>query len=204
MKVYTNMKVIFLDIDGVLHSFNYEKHLIKKSMSPFDNEGAIFDPQCVSALSRLVEVTNVELVIHSSWKDCEDKAKALRIMRNIWSVRNLPGHVFDITPTLSMEDMMRLYGIKATTKWKGYEIKAWLDEHPDCEKFVIIDDQRIYLSEQRNMVVLTDGKDGLTMRNVRQAIKKLDVKQKDYNQHTANAWKCLSKCIKGNFCLFLF
>lgn len=118
------MKAIFLDIDGVLHSYNHEEALIKQGISPFDKEGAIFDPLCVRALSSLIELTNAEVVIHSSWKDCEDTVKALRIMREIWSIRNLPGHILDVTPTLQVEDMMRLYGIKSTSSWKGYEIKT--------------------------------------------------------------------------------
>jgi len=172
--IETDMKIIFLDIDGVLHSYNYEQALVEKGLSQFDREGAIFDPQCISALARLIEATGAEIVIHSSWKDCEDKGKALCVMREIWSVRRLPGHVLDVTPTLSVEDMAWLYGIRSTTAWKGYEIKTWLAKYPDCAEYVIIDDQNICLPEQRKMAIKTDGRRGLTAADADKAKKILD------------------------------
>ena len=56
-------KIIFLDIDGVLSPrwWNSDKQS--------DNYGCLFDAKAVANLAKIVEETDAEIVISSSWKN---------------------------------------------------------------------------------------------------------------------------------------
>lgn len=56
------MKVIFLDIDGVLNTKYWENMKVR------DQYGHTFDPNSVANLARIIEETGAEIVISSSWK----------------------------------------------------------------------------------------------------------------------------------------
>jgi len=70
------MKVIFLDIDGVLNVIP-QGH---------DKYGGIFHPEFVENLRTIIEATDAKIVISSTWR-----MSGLNIMKEMWSARNLPG-----------------------------------------------------------------------------------------------------------------
>ncbi len=165
-----NYPIIFLDIDGVLRSIKYEKFRISHNLPWFDTNGPLFDPNCITALSTLINATDAKLVIHSSWKDGRTSASPLSIIRKIWGDRNLPGELVDITPTLSSDELMNLYGLNVTKKWKGYEIDLWLSQNTAYDSYVIIDNQDIVLDYQKKFFVRTNGKKGLQNSDIKKAI----------------------------------
>lgn len=131
------MKVLFLDIDGVLNSTRSAvahdgfPHLLTP------DHMQMFDICAVGLVRKLCEETGAAVVISSSWRvfhNHQDIGKALK----------LP--VIDATP--------RLHAIR------GEEIKAWLEAN-SVTKYAIVDDDSDMLPEQMPFFVKTDVKNGL-------------------------------------------
>lgn len=135
------MKVIFLDIDGVLN-------VIPKSHDDF---GGTFHEDFVENLRRIIDETGAKIVISSSWR-----FSGLEWMQKMWQFRNLPGDVIDVTTAFADKKLNLNY-------WdvvRGHEIKVWLDAHTDIENYVILDDDLDMLDEQmNNYVQCSDNKD---------------------------------------------
>lgn len=157
------MKVIFLDIDGVLNTevfqraffgilgrLNIERPEAKKIAKAElrDEYGIMFDPMAVDMLEWIIKDTGAKIVISSTWR-----MSGLTIMQEMWKHRNLPGEIIDITP-----NHMRRTG---STLQRGKEIQEWLDANP-VESYVIIDDDADMEPEQLPFFVQTDYQYGLT------------------------------------------
>ena len=61
-------KVIFLDFDGVLNTEYYQGFLMYHGKTWQDQYGAFFDPEAILQLKRIIDATNADIVIESSWK----------------------------------------------------------------------------------------------------------------------------------------
>ncbi len=130
------MKVIFLDIDGVLNSRRYDLYR-------GDEDGTI-DESRLPILKQIVDETDAKIVLTSTW-------------RHHWDPDGL--ETDDVGAAL--EDTFEQYGISLYDKTselydRAEEIKAWLDEHPDTESFVIIDDIRFGWGKLDENLVNTD------------------------------------------------
>lgn len=152
------MKVIFLDIDGVLNVIG----------QGWDEYGQLFHPHLEDNLREVINKTSAKIVVSSTWR-----MSGLDIMKEMWEKRNLPGEVIDITPNLKR-------GIR------GEEIEQWLQGNKNITNYCIIDDNDDILESQRNNFVLTsnniDHEDcvdlgyGLTKQCAQQVIKILNKK----------------------------
>ena len=155
-------KVIFLDIDGVLSPRWWDSD--KQS----DNYGRLFDAKAVANLSKIVEETEAEIVISSSWKNV-----GLVELQNMWRDRNLPGKIVDITPDY-MSDELLLKEDSADMDYlyeRGSEIQGWLLLHgDDVGRYVIIDDMDDILPEQQSHFVQTDPEVGITNDDVKKVV----------------------------------
>ena len=77
-------KIIFLDFDGVLNIEHYQG-LLQYQGKPWQDEyGAFFDPKAVKQLKRIIDATDADIVVESSWKYL-----GLDAMKELWEVRNL-------------------------------------------------------------------------------------------------------------------
>ena len=115
-----NMKILFLDVDGVLNC----EYTFKKSRK--DGEIMGLDPYMVLLVDRIVQATGCKVVLSSSWR-YDEKSKEI-VMKAVPFV--------DITPMSK--------GLHV----RGWEIKAWLEAHPEVEKYAILDDNDDMLTEQ--------------------------------------------------------
>lgn len=137
------MKVIFLDIDGVLNVYCQGR----------DEYGCTFHKHFEDNLKWIIEETGAKIVISSTWR-----RDGLDVMQNLWKHRNLPGEVIDITPT---EVDVVEYG---TCEFydlvdRGHEIQQWINDH-NIDNYVIIDDDNDMLPSQRgNFVRTANNKD---------------------------------------------
>ena len=124
-------KIIFLDFDGVLNTEHYQS-LLQYQGKPWQDEyGAFFDPKAVKQLKRIIDATDADIVVESSWKYL-----GLDAMKELWEVRNLPGTIIDITPSL-------------LGKNKGVEIASWLSKYAKQDiRYVIIDDEYVLIDSQ--------------------------------------------------------
>ena len=155
-------KVIFLDIDGVLNPKWWDSD--KQS----DNYGRLFDAKAVANLSKIIEETEADIVISSSWKNI-----GLVELQNMWRDRGLPGKLVDITPDY-MSDELLLKEDSSNMDYlyeRGSEIQGWLLLHgDDVGRYVIIDDMDDILPEQLSHFVQTDPEFGITIDDVKKIV----------------------------------
>ena len=119
-----DMKIIFLDFDGVMDTAYYDLVVTKEGLPEKDSYGTVFDPDCVRNLKEIIDETGADIVVTSTCK----YFMTYKDFLDMWEHRNLPGFVTDVTPTLSAKSK------------RGDEIDAWLDECPAECQYVIIDD----------------------------------------------------------------
>ncbi|MFW6225708.1 MAG: HAD domain-containing protein [bacterium] len=134
------MKVIFLDIDGVLNVIPTD----------IDKFGCTFHDNFVDNLRWIIEETGAKIVISSTWR-----MGGLKYIRDMWEFRNYPGEIIDITPTCKEVVHMGIREFYDLVD-RGDEIKLWLD-HYDVDNYVIIDDDNDMLPEQLNNFVRTSN-----------------------------------------------
>lgn len=135
------MRVIFLDIDGVLNSARYDKN---KSAT----DGNI-DVSRLLLIKSLIDRTGANVVLSSSWrchwdplgKETNETGREIEDIFNQCSIK-----LFDRTPLLGGN--------------RSKEIRAWLSGREDVESFVIIDDIKFGWGELENYVVKTDYRIG--------------------------------------------
>ncbi len=130
------MKVIFLDIDGVLMTGRYRRLLDEQAdrLGPFVTDSVVlpFDPICLMQLKKVTEAADAYIVITSSWR-------MYRGCNPYWNsiVEQLRGsqleeRLLDVTPVLKEQSF-------TAPRWK--EIEYWLDERArPVDAFVILDD----------------------------------------------------------------
>lgn len=119
------MKVIFLDIDGVLVTRNS----IKYQYLNFPDETNIrFSKKAVKNLNKLIRLTGAKIVISSTWR----LFHSLEKLQNIFEEQKIKGKIISTT---SVE--------KATIEEdipRGQKIADWLEQNPEVKQYVIIDD----------------------------------------------------------------
>lgn len=136
------MKVIFLDIDGVINSHRtaYAFGGFPHGFEP--DQMKQFDHTAIALIQKLCEQEKAAVVLSSSW----------RIIHSIQEVAEGLGlPIMDKTPSL--------------TGPRGAEIAAWLARHPDVDQYAIVDDNSDMLESQRDHFVQTSEEDGLRYRD---------------------------------------
>lgn len=111
------MKIIFLDVDGVLNSDEYFDKIKNLDIQGIERD---IDVEKIKLLKKAIDATGAEVVLSSSW----------RYTRNAQYLKELLskyGIYVDSTPYIQNE--------------RGLEIRKWLSEHQDVEDFVILDDE---------------------------------------------------------------
>jgi len=139
-------KIIFIDIDGVLNSFDsmWALHAAWKDGIGVSRDayGQLFDQRCVTWLKHIVDRTGAEIVISSTWR-----SKGLHHMKQMWSDRSLPGEVIGVTPHIVDGASLFLQYPDISTSWRGFEIQQWLNNNLP-ERYVILDDESDMLPHQ--------------------------------------------------------
>jgi hypothetical protein len=127
------MKVIFLDVDGVLNDWD----------TPALSKYLWYKESCMKQLQLLVKNTGAKIVVSSTWKYSEELMTKLK---NVLEKYGLS--VYDVTPDLSD---------------KPPEIRAYLEVHPEVENYVILDDDdffhEFYTKQVRTLGYLRMGLD---------------------------------------------
>lgn len=172
------MKVIFLDIDGVLNVEVYltafwdickRINLARPQAASLrmdimrDEYGNLFCPLACRRLEWIVKETDAKIVISSTWR-----MSGLSVMQNMWKHRELSGEVIDITP-IHMKNRVKELSFTERCE-RGYEIKEWLSTHQEVESYVIFDDDDDMLPEQLENFIQTDEAYGITLKDAERAI----------------------------------
>lgn len=167
-------KIIFLDFDGVLNTEHNQNMLVYHGKAWKDKHGAFFDPEAVAQLERIIVETGADIVIESSWKYL-----GLEAMQQMWTDRNMPGHVVDVTPSSASDNWLLDANLDemdpAYIRCKGVEIASWIaDSLREETRYVIIDDEYVILDSQLPHFILTNPYDGITPELADRAIRILN------------------------------
>lgn len=162
------MRVIFLDIDGVLvnrASFRLPRVPWKgKTVS-----AARAHPDCVAALNRLTETTSAVFVLSSVWR-----MFGITFMRSWLKACGVKGKLIGMTPTIRETS-----GLITVQAERGIEIQAWLDAHEEqIKSFVILDDDAD-MAHLLPRLVHTQFEPGLTEQDATRAISFLATEASD-------------------------
>lgn len=178
------MKVIFLDFDGVISTYEKCWRL---------------DENKLRLIKEIIDNTKAKIVVSSSWKvgfhDVDSFADSLYnrsrnkeiITSNIfeWFANN----IYDITDN--------------NGSLRGDEIQRWIDNHEeDINSYVILDDDDDFNDDQLFHFIQTDTYEGITEREVKLSIKLLN-KEKIPNPIRLNLelitrWRNKCKGLDGN------
>jgi hypothetical protein len=135
------IKVIFLDIDGVLNVY-CESH---------DKWGCTFHQHLVDNLKWIIEETGAKIVVSSTWR-----FGGIQYLKDMWEARGLPGEIIDITP--DCHDLVNDGRFEYLDHVdRGHEIDYWLEGRTDILNYVIVDDDNDFLTHQRSRFVRTSN-----------------------------------------------
>lgn len=118
------MKIIMLDIDGVLNSLAYFEQ------NPCKGYVVISDFH-LQMLAKIYHTCDAKIVLSSSWRELDDETDIFSYQQYKYLVDELARYdmeIIDKTPYIDME--------------RPLEIKTWLDNQPNKDKikFVSLDD----------------------------------------------------------------
>lgn len=189
------MKIIFLDIDGVLNcedayrsgECQYQEWIWEDGRKDHYQR---FCSWSKDLLNKLIDETGAKIVISSTWR-----MSGIEFMRKVWELEEMSGEIIGITPSL------RTQGISIP---RGMEIKYFLEEdlkfshinwnedhqresmeRSGVENYIIIDDDSDMLYGQRNHFVHVlpspRNKRGFNKKYYNEALKKLNKDVVDLN-----------------------
>jgi len=158
------MKIIFLDIDGVLNS-NFWNNNHQKEIS----DGTLIDEEKVELLSKLTREMDAKVILHSGWKywfdnDMNPLRREAKKLKNLLEKYGI--EIEGMTPDLATEEIRRT---KKFSLVKADEILLWLSEHTQVDKWIVIDDLDLHNEEIEKRQIRTDSSVGLTVQNVEEA-----------------------------------
>jgi hypothetical protein len=146
------MRVIFLDIDGVLNHRGWMAYAQKKALarqealalSPIlaptlKNYKESIDPGALTLLHVLLEQTQAHIVVSSTWRKWHTVAELEGLLE--WPV-------LDVTPIAE----------RIGVTYRGECIAHWLSQHPEVTDYLIIDDDTDpYTPEHRMILTRIEG-----------------------------------------------
>jgi hypothetical protein len=147
------MKIIFLDIDGVLNS--------QRSFKINRNTGEqIYDhpfPYHVKKLNTILEKSGAKIVLSSAWRSMGRYA-----VNQIFKECGIIEQIFSMTPRMWVK--------------RGIEIQTWIDSHDELniESFCIIDDDSD-MEHLMPFLVKTKNETGLCEEHIKKALLLLNV-----------------------------
>lgn len=155
------MKIIFLDIDGVLNSTR-SSIALNNSGEPHVTGGLCFstipgyeikftqeyfklDPIAVALLKRVVEDSSAKIVISSTWRIGSCLEHFVKMFECYgWDTKDI---IIDLTSEIRVAGTIR-----------GHEVEKWLQSnaHLDITHYVIVDDNSDFLPSQKEHFVQTN------------------------------------------------
>lgn len=154
------MKAIFLDCDGVINSYDW--YISDRNPGNLHGQEGDIDPDTIERVKKICSETGAKIVLSSDWRISWPGSK-IRLER-----AGLEGLIIDKTPELIWTMMTRhdyMVGEDDEFRYeysRGREIDMWLEAHPECTNYVIIDDRMDFTEEQQPHFVHTNSKVGLT------------------------------------------
>lgn len=146
------MKVIFLDIDGVLNSENWYRPRLDGKRLDEDYPYSEIDPDAVSELNRIIFKTGAKVVVSSVWRLGRTPQELQRILQK----KGFSGDVISITPSMSFTRNTPM------TVPRGCEIEHWLEKEGKFQRVNWSKEEQLKYVEKakvKNYVILDDDSD---------------------------------------------
>lgn len=161
------MKVIFLDIDGVLNSdiwYQKQDNEVKKSK----DLKLHLDPHAIKLLNKIVVQTKSKIVLSSTWRRHYSLKEIGCIFKNIGFV----GEFISKTPDLVSLDENFIRG-NEILKWCKDNEAIIACKYHNFKSYVILDDKNDMLLWQKNNFIQMDRYCGITPSKASEVIKLL-------------------------------
>lgn len=159
-------KVLFLDIDGVLNSnFWNDSHQTEIS------DGTLIDEEKIKLLALLIRETDAKIILHSGWRfwfDAELKPLCTEANKLVELLAKENLYISGVTPDLTTKEIRKA---KKFSLVKADEILLWISLHKIVTKWVVLDDLDLHNDLIRQHQVKTDPTTGLTLEDVKLAVK---------------------------------
>ena len=135
---------IFLDVDGVLNDSQTQE------TAPSEYKGV--ENKYIAILKKIVDMLNAKIILVSDWKEdwtnnYEDCAEDMKYL--IDKLDNYDLEITDITID------------HKGTYYRGQGIKDWLENHPEADRYIILDDNGYdyYMHEdiRKNAITTING-----------------------------------------------
>ncbi len=151
------MKVLFLDVDGVLNNDDWCWELFYKYKVQVYRNNILYEPS-VLQLKRIVNETGCEIVVSSAW-------------------RKVPTAYEDLKNTLKRYGISVIGETPYVGGTRGDDIEAWFKENGNVEAYTILDDDSD-MDEHYGHLVQTNYFVGLTKEDADRCIEMLNGKEK--------------------------
>lgn len=151
------MKIIFLDIDGVVSTHRCQWQL---------------DPEKMELIKRICDATDAKIVITSSWRGHNLK----QTIKNLVDLEKEAGHQPFLYPELIVGCTDRMLTFKLGnqnipfTTPRGYEIDRYCFEHKEIESYVILDGDSDMLLKHKDKFIQTNDLLGISEEDAKKAI----------------------------------
>ncbi len=158
------MKVLFLDIDGVLNSERFRE----------EEPGQAVDRRAVGLLKRVIDATGAKLVLSSGWRFWFDDAMTPceECARHLCAILAEQGLVLSgKTPDFSTAEIR---AERTFSRVKAKEISAWLGAHPEAGQYAVLDDLELKDDEVNAHLIRVDGRIGLSEADAKRVVKRLN------------------------------
>lgn len=144
------MKLIFLDVDGVLNNANWAKEMEETGIYVYRD--GILNPDSMKLLSDLVYQTGAKIILSSSWRRCPELRQKLLETMKLYGLS-----ILDDTPYMG--------------SIRGEDIREWLKNHSGISSYIILDDDDDMLPNQKKFLVRTDFNKGFNYESYLKALK---------------------------------
>jgi hypothetical protein len=145
------MKVIFLDFDGVITTYNSKWKI---------------DMNNIKIINDICDKTNAKIVVTSSWR-IGHRGDVLAFNGYLTQYIIEHNYLDNVQDTFD-KFIGNIVGMtESIGGWRGDEIKLYMNEHPDVENYVILDDDSDMCDYQLFNFVQTDACEGITERDAK-------------------------------------
>ena len=125
-------KYLFLDIDGVMNSFDDYKMTNEEFMKQLNKISFKLNPKHVKILNNVVEKYNPKIILSSYWRT----RFSLEKINDLFKKEGFKGQISDITDDQGKEH---------DNRWN--QIKRYIDKN-DVKNYIILDDEHITKNEK--------------------------------------------------------
>lgn len=145
------MKVIFLDFDGVITTYNSKWKI---------------DMNNIKIINDICDKTNAKIVVTSSWR-IGHRGDVLAFNGYLTQYIIKHNYLDNVQDTFD-KFIGNIVGMtESIGGWRGDEIKLYMNEHPEVENYVILDDDSDMCDYQLFNFVQTDTYEGITERDAK-------------------------------------